>query len=54
MSRNFQILAAFFGVFLLTLSPNMANALDGYSSSEESQFMDWYKGAKSVSESTCS
>lgn len=54
MSRNFQILAAFLGVFLLTLSPNTANALDGYSSSEESQFMDWCTGAKSASESTCS
>lgn len=54
MSRYFILPVAFLGVFLLALSPNTANALDGYSSSEEAQFMDWCTGAKSASESTCS
>ena len=54
MSRHFILPAALLGVFLLALSPNAANALDGYSASEETQFMDWCTGAKSASESTCS
>lgn len=54
MSRYLILPAALLGVFLLALTPNTANALDGYSSSEEAQFMDWCTGAKSASESTCS
>ena len=54
MSRLLILPAVLIGAFMLVMTPNATKALDGYSASEQSQFMDWCTGAKSASESTCS